>query len=289
VNTGNLLVSAAFSYSLSSVDCRQLIAGQHHFQRRVNYMKMLRYLFAIALVFGLTSAAKAGPPTSPTGTPGFQMVVVDPTVPIDIIQLVTSDDFALDFPTSGPAAGCSTTDGQLPASDTGYSACFTGINLTGAPLTSLQIELPESVGSINCSDTFADNDFTNITCTPTGGDYLFDFTGGDIPTATLANSSCFFDPFPDVDCNSPAIFTIAIGFSEVNPADPSGPPIVEDLDTPAALAGINGAVADADLPTPEPSSLLLMSTGVLSLGLFGAYRRRQSLTLARPPVSSNLS
>lgn len=232
-------------------------------------MKMLRYLFAIVLVFGLTNAAKAGPV-------GFQMVVVDPTVPIDIIQPVFTDNFALTFPTSGPAAGCSTTNGQLPPADAGenFTACFTGVNLTGAPLTSLEIELPEAlIGSLNCADATAGNDF-NVSCSQTNGDtdYLFDFTGGDIPTATLANSSCFFDPIPNVDCSSPAIFTIAIGAPGVN------------LITDGVAGAINdaGVVAQGDVTlTPEPSSLLLMSTGVFSLGLFGAYRRRQNLVGAR--------
>jgi hypothetical protein len=41
--------------------------------------------------------------------------------------------------------------------------------------------------------------------------------------------------------------------------------------------------------TPEPSSFLLMSTGVLSLGLFGAYQRRRSLVAARSPNAPNFN
>jgi hypothetical protein len=34
--------------------------------------------------------------------------------------------------------------------------------------------------------------------------------------------------------------------------------------------------------TPEPNSFWLLSTGVLSLGFFGAYRRRETLLALRP-------
>lgn len=242
-------------------------------------MKMLRYLFAIVLVSGLTNVAKAGP----APPPGFQMVVVDPTVPLDLIQPVYTDDFTLDFPVPpSPAAGCTTgKDGQLPSGDTGYSACFTGINLTGKPLTSLEIELPTSIigSSPNCSGAITDNYFSNVSCTSTNGglDELFDFTGGDIVNATFFNSFCYFNPFagPTVDCSSPAIFTIAIGAPGVN------------LDLPGGAASqIDAAGVTVIANAPEPSSILLMSTGVLSLGLFAAYRREKLLVTARPPTAA---
>jgi hypothetical protein len=41
--------------------------------------------------------------------------------------------------------------------------------------------------------------------------------------------------------------------------------------------------------TPEPSSFLLMSTGVLSLGLFGACQRRRTPLAARSSNPPNLN
>ncbi len=247
-------------------------------------MKMLRYLFVIALVCGLTHVAKAD---------DFQMVVADPTVPLDVIQPVYTDDFALTFPISpSPAAGCGA-PGQLPSSVPAgvFSACFTGVNLTGAPLTSLQIEFPvfdypgTSTPDLDpvCPTLSSGDDFSGIACGLTNGDadYLLSFTGGDIPTATLFNSFCYFDPFVSgaVDCYSPAIFTIAIGI----PGD--------DLLTDGVITTINGddvtAVANV-IVTPEPSSFLLMSTGVFSLGLFGACQRRRTLVVARQSTAASL-
>ena len=56
-------------------------------------MRMLRCLFAVVLVCGLTRLAKAD---------DFKDVIVDPTVPLDLIQEVTSDDFTVEFPDHGP-------------------------------------------------------------------------------------------------------------------------------------------------------------------------------------------
>jgi hypothetical protein len=228
---------------------------------------MLRYLFAIALVCGLTHVARAD---------DFQMVVGDPTVPIYVIQPVFTDSFSVNFPTSGLAAGCGA-PGQLPSGVTDpqdYTGCFTGINLTGSDLTSLQIEFPvfdypgtTTPDTPNCPKLASGAVFSNINCGLTNGnqDYLLEFSGGDIPTATFSNTACFFDPF-SFDCSSPAIFTIAIGIPGLN--------LIQDgtitmLDNEGVEAAANAVV------TPEPSSVLLMSTGILSIGLFAAYRRRR--------------
>jgi hypothetical protein len=221
-------------------------------------MKMPRYQFAIVLVLGLTSVAKAGPVS-------FQMVVVDPNVPIDLIQPIFSTNFPLTFPTTG----CQASQGVDPSV---YSACFTGINLTGKALTSLDIELPVDPGvAAICPSP---GSFSGVTCSSTSTDYLFDFTGGDIPTATLFNTSCSF-PKSGPECGGLAIFTIAIGEEDAN-----GAPVVIS-NTYITQIDSDHITAQANAPTPEPNSLLLMSTGVLSIGLFGAFRRRQALAVAR--------
>jgi hypothetical protein len=55
--------------------------------------------------------------------------------------------------------------------------------------------------------------------------------------------------------------------------------IIQNIDS----NGIS-AVANVVL-TPEPGSMLLLSTGVLSIGLFAAFRRR---SLGAPIASPNL-
>jgi hypothetical protein len=241
-------------------------------------MRILRYLIAAALVCGLAGVAKAD---------DFQMVVGDPTVPIYVIQPVYTDSFSLNFPTTGPAAGCGA-PGQLPSSvpdPQDYTACFTGINLTGNALTSLQIEFPvfdfpgtSTPDSPNCPKLASGDVFSNISCglTNGGADYLLQFSGGDIPTATFSNTFCYPVPF-DIDCNSPAIFTIAFGIPGASAQGQDQ--VITMLDSESITADANAVV------TPEPSSVLLMSTGLLSIGLFGTYRRRQSLGEPLPLAS----
>jgi hypothetical protein len=246
-------------------------------------MRMLRYLFAIALISTLSGVAHAD---------DFQMVVIDPIVPLYLIQPVYTDDFSLTFPTTGPHAGCkpSQLNGIPVSQQSGFDACFTGINLTGAPLTSLQIELPtftlpnQSSTDTPACPTFTSDEFSSISCVinSTDTDYLLDFSVGSIPTATWFNSFCFFNPFSNsnVDCDSPAIFTIAIGFPDTGLTEQQIDQVIDtDVNT--------GITADANLVAPEPSSLLLLSTGFFSLGLFGVFRRRQILSLARPSPPSD--
>jgi hypothetical protein len=228
--------------------------------------KMLRYLCAAALLCGLAGVAKAD---------DFKMVVVDP--PSLNPTAITSDSFVASF------GACQAN--QLPSDLVGtYVGCFTGINLTGAPLTSLQILIPVfdypqgSPQTAGCPTLPNNQDlFSSITCgtTSNGLDFYVDFSGGNIPTA-VNHGDCDYDGdarnlnADDYKCDSASIFTIA----EAG-VPPNGFP---DLTVQADVA-----------VTPEPSSVLLLCTGVLSIGLFGALRRRQSLNAISPSRRTNLS
>lgn len=206
-------------------------------------MKMLRYLSAIALVFGLSSVARAGG--------NFQMVVVDPP---SYVNVITVPDLTVGLDPCVP--------GQVPTGGPTYDGCFTGLNDTGETLTSLELLIPVIPGfTPTCTDALG-SIFTIMSCdglTPDKKDYIIDFSGGPgIPTATDCdddgdggkglNSDDFSAP-----CNAHTIFTIA----------ESGAP-TSDFSDVTVIGGV----------APEPSSLWLLSTGVLSLGLFGNWRRR---------------
>ena len=186
-------------------------------------MRVLRYLFAIALVLSLARVAKAD---------DFGMVVVDPyTGPYSIYPITSlSDTFAF--------AECEE-PGQLP-SGAAYDECFSGQNETGGALTSLVITIPLIAGqTVGCAlDSTLPDIFADVSCETTANGYLLDFSGGSITPGE--------------------IFTIA------EAGVPSGFP---------NAAGV--------FNTPEPSSIWLLSTGVLTSGFFLANWRRRALDPAR--------
>jgi hypothetical protein len=187
-------------------------------------MKILRCALAIALVYGLGGTARAD---------DFQMVVVDPTYTgTYTINPIVSDSFNFMF------TECES-PGHLPAGVT-YDGCFSGQNETGAPITSLAIEVPffdnQTVG---CSpSTTVTNLFTNISCGENASDtaFLLFFSGGNIPSAT-------------------GIFTIAE--SGVDVTTQTFPEV--------------SVVANA----PEPGSIWLLVTALLIGGFFFADQRRR--------------
>jgi hypothetical protein len=133
--------------------------------------------------------------------------------------------------------------GQVPVGSL-YLGCFTGQNETGAALTSLFIDIPALV------------DGQTVSCGLNGGglDYFSNVTcdtGPDGYTLDFTGGSIAVDD----------VFTIAEAGAD-----------------PADFPDVMSAVANA----PEPSSFWLMSTGVLSVGLLGGYRRRQRLCESRP-------
>jgi hypothetical protein len=185
-------------------------------------MKLLCSLFALAILCSFSLHAKAD---------DFQMIVVDPQFSVTDI---TTPTFTFHF------TGCDA--GQAPA---GYIGCFTGENLTGAPITSLNIEVPHLIGTQTAGcDALAGGLGFFSSCDPvTENDgYSITFTGGSIPEGPGLKGA----------------FTIA----EVG-ADPA--------DFGTMTGTINGAIG----ATPEPDSLLLLTTGILSCGAYLVRRRRK--------------
>jgi hypothetical protein len=250
-------------------------------------MRMLRYLlvFAIAFVPALSGVAHAD---------DFQMVVIDPpSIPVSEVNFIYNPD----FPVTLSACKANQLDGL---STKLYLGCFTGLNLTGETLTSLQLLVPifDLGGNQDTAGCGLVGDgldiFTNTpTCGPDPGNsnyYLVDFTGGNLPTA-INHGDCDHDGDAgslnqdDIDCDTASLFTIAVGIGE-----DCGTKSQCSTDQTDILSGFDDnpiGPADAQVDVaPEPSSLLLMSTGFLSLGLFGVYRRRQILSLARPSPPS---
>lgn len=189
-------------------------------------MKLLRCLFALMLVCALSGMAKADPID-------FHMVVVDPPG-FNVTDLTT---------TSAIVQFQACDAGQLPSGIVGtYIGCDTFENLTGGPITSLQLVFPDIgalVGqSANCTaDEGAVNFFSTATCSLVNGFFVLNYSDGSIPQG-----------FPN------GVFTIA-----ESGVDPSQFP--------------EGTLST----TPEPSSIWLMSTGALMLGAFFYARRRNGL------------
>jgi len=171
----------------------------------------------------------------------FQVVVIDPP-PSNLINPITSDSFTFSFsPCVSP--------GQVP-NGTSYVGCFTGENATGHTLTSLSLFIPTITNGVNtCGFSGLGLDiFPSVVCTVTNTGYELDFSGGNIPTSNGHSPD-------DAQFNRDSVFTIAE--SGVDPAA-----------FPQVTANFN--------PVPEPSSLILLSTGLLGGGgmLLGDWRRR---------------
>lgn len=208
-------------------------------------MRVLRCLFAVALVCGLSGVAKAD-------AVDFQMVVVDPQPPAYLVHIITDDSFIFSF------APC-VSPGQIPTG-TNFVGCFTGENETGHALTSLQVFVPFIPGQVaGCALSGTGLDlFTTVTCGSVPGGYLLNFSGGSIPSGD--------GDHPDDDhADRSSIFTIA----EAG-VDPSAfPEVTANFDP---VPGV-----------PEPSSVLLLSTGVLMGAAFLVADRRKRLAYAERP------
>ena len=167
--------------------------------------------------------------------------------PIDFHMVVVDPGFTTnDLTTTSTTVQFSACDsGQLPQGITGgYVGCETFENETGADITSLELVFPDigvlTTQSANCTAAAGvPNFFGSATCGLVGNNFVLYYSDGTIPQG-----------FPN------GIFTIA----------ESG---VDPTDFPTGTLTINVA--------PEPSSILLLSTGALMLGTFLYSKRRKGL------------
>jgi len=221
-------------------------------------MRILRHLLAMAMVASLSGVAKGD-----TFVPGdFAAVVIDPLPNPNEITLILNQSFTVSLAPcqADQLDGLSTAD---------FVGCFTGLNNSGADLKSLSMQFPAIfLGNVldlpNCP-LEPQNIFTSISCgftDSTDTEYVLNFSGGDIPS---------FGQGPDCPpsssgieaCEEDSLFTIAIGGIPFNTVP-------------------QNFTAQANAVSPEPSSIWLISTGVLSIGMFVAFRRRQILCAPRP-------
>jgi hypothetical protein len=202
---------------------------------------LLRVMFVLALVLGFSSHARAS-------AVDFHVQVLDPNVcisnPSVCVILNASDpiDISLNASTC-QLAGVP----NLPASGTYGCAVLFNLTLPPEDITSLNLTF-SGLGNLtfDCPTTAAGSIFAQGTCgSPGGGVDTFSFFDGSLPwlgEAVIYESGVNPDLFQD-------------GTGAVNQ-----PPITY---------------------TPEPDSLLLLSTGVMMAGLYLTKQRRLSAFLKK--------
>ena len=205
-------------------------------------MRLSCRLFVVALIVGLTTIAKADPLD-------FRMSVLDG--PITGAFITDTSPFQVAF------GNCPTSDQGL----VGALGCFTGINDTGGRITSIDLTFDNTVSSTNPTDFFNFLNGQDPTCVPS-------------TFFTNANSPCFLNGAPD-SASSTYILDFAGGPGIANGVTFY---IAEYDASPNAFQGGMGTVTfSAD--TPEPSSILLLATGIAMMGLFFSRQRRSATPL----------
>jgi hypothetical protein len=212
-------------------------------------MKTFRVLLVLVLLCGFSSLSWADdfrinvldPPPTPPGNPSLSYTDITNTSSFDVVF-----------------GGC---PAFIEAVVTTPSGCFTGLNDTGTTITSLTLSFVNSTNG-DPNDTVTALNSQDADCDVGGlGTPGSTFVGplfGNTTTCGLVGST--------YDLNF-------IGTSQV-PGVPSGEffYIVEQGADPSAFGTGTGFVGLAT-DTPEPNSLLLLSTGVMMAGLL-LFRRR---------------
>jgi hypothetical protein len=199
---------------------------------------LLRVLFVLALFVGFSSHAHAA------GV-DFHAQVLDPscnstTTPTECGIGFT--DLGVPFAVSLSAAQCGSTAitpplTGLPTDGTPFG-CFLGTNDTGGPITSITLDFKNIPGVTGCDTTLE----------------------GITPGPAFTNTSCNVDPSGGYDLSFSGGPGVADGHVFV---------ILEEGVDPGDFSGTATVAA-----TPEPDSLLLLSTGTMMMGLYLAGRTR---------------
>lgn len=211
-------------------------------------MKTFRFALALAVLFGMTGVANA-----------YRINVLDP---ITTYQIMTPN-FTVVF------SACET--GQLPhgATPDPGSLCFSGLNETGATITTIQFSIPTSGplahGNPACDAVSGQSIYANATCSRySDGNTVFFFSGLNILTDTDPNANAANDSFLIYLSGVPQS-TVP---SDIQPAQVTQPPT---LTLPQGVTPLPPLSS-----TPEPGSFALLSTGLASLGAT-AWRKRRVL------------
>ena len=203
-------------------------------------MKLLRYVLAMMFICMLSGMAKANDfrltiPDAGGDNPSFNTTSITST-PVDVTF-----------------AACVT--GEVgPGANLTYDGCASFLNSTGSAITSLELVFPNvpTLGgqTVNCALDGGTGD-----ATPSGGIDFFQDASCSLVGATLVDGTLVGGDY-------------ILDFSDGTIADGAFFNIAEQ------------GVAPGDFPpgtltaTPEPGSIWLLSTGVLLLGGFFYYKRR---------------
>ena len=210
----------------------------------------MKYLLALFL---FVIALSCGSVTSHAQGIDFHTTVLDPTCPIDnSVCGVDVSDLGVPFPVSFTQQNCTTEGINGPGGSIPYG-CFIGTNFTGGTITSFSLDFTSSA----LLGATCDTQTPGITFTPTSP----------ITGPAFGVSGCTPDRNGGFD----------VSFSGGNIVYPRQFVILEIGVTPCPVGTVSAdclsASATAD-PTPEPNSLLLLSTGVMMSGLYLAKRQR---------------